>query len=254
MSDATPTQLAARLNAQYRNPRPLGVLLHVLDYTEDPQLRWMPCNTSRTPRQCAAASHPDRIPASFLFDGMPNRDEAGSLAIMGQGIRGGVVLHPAHARVRCAFGEDGNTRYKPEGCGAWCDEGPHATSRCSNRAWRNYTRLVERLRAEKASFRSHNEVVVDAEAHVHALPRSVLAFFYARNAPGLCCRRAYGKEECYNHGDCVEFAHNTAARFRAAYPSERGRALVVELRLNNSARPFAPAVPPGRWTGARARE
>ena len=83
------------------------MLLHVLDYTEDPQLRWMPCNTSRTPRQCAAASHPDRIPASFLFDGMPNRDEAGSLAIMGQGIRGGVVLHPAPARALRVWGRRG---------------------------------------------------------------------------------------------------------------------------------------------------
>lgn len=239
----TALHLAERLNAQYRHPRPLGVLLHVLDFTEDPYSRWLPCNRSRTPGRCAAASHPDRIPASFLFEGMPNRDEAGSLAIMGQGLRGGVVLHPAYARVRCAFGEDGNTRYKPGGCGEWCDEGSARSSRCANRAWRNGTRLIERMRAERPTFRSHNEAVMDAGAHVHALPRSVWGFFYTRNTPGRCCRHAYGSDECYKHGDCVAFAHDAAARFRAAYPSERSRALVVELRLNDTTQPFARAAP-----------
>ena len=120
---------ADAINARFRNGRPsndpneFGVLVHVIDGSEDRQEPWLPSATLGLVRVAR-----DRLPASLIYAGLdriwtdPGCTRAclrfnGTIPMpLGDGLRGGYVLRPTADQVRCAFPRDGGSRFKPDGC------------------------------------------------------------------------------------------------------------------------------------------
>lgn len=117
------------INARFRNARPsnnpnkFGVLVHVIDGSEDAREPWLPAARLGFSR----VLH-DRLPASLIYAGLERiwTDEGctrvclrfnGTIPMpLGEGMRGGYVLQPMANQVRCAFPSDGGSRFKPDGC------------------------------------------------------------------------------------------------------------------------------------------
>lgn len=117
------------INARFRNARPsndpseFGVLVHVIDGSEDRREPWLPSATLGLVRVAS-----DRLPASLIYARLERiwTDSGCSRACLrfngtipmplGDGLRGGYVLQPTAEQVRCAFPRDGGSRFKPDGC------------------------------------------------------------------------------------------------------------------------------------------
>ena len=84
------------------------------DLLEDPDQPWRPCLLERCRRFERGII--DRLPASLISFGMPTTSRNGSIPMFADGLRGGLILRPTPAEVRCAFPMDGSTRWKPDGC------------------------------------------------------------------------------------------------------------------------------------------
>ena len=84
----------------------------------------------------------DRMPTSLIYARRQRIWDGGNRTLipvpLGDGARGGIVLRPTAAQIRCIFARDGNSRWKPDGCtcgsnrtsrgqavadckGSWCD-------------------------------------------------------------------------------------------------------------------------------------
>ena len=106
------------LNRQYDAAhQSFGIVLHVFDYTEDKTKKWLPCPSDH---RCHSATQRDRWTGSFLYKGMPFANKNNNLPIFADGIRGGIVYNISYINIRCIYEEDGNSRYKSEGCIPMC--------------------------------------------------------------------------------------------------------------------------------------
>ena len=161
-----PRPLHLRLNQRYQEGRPsnilqeAGVLLHQLDQTEDPERPWMPCRNG----WCSHLS--DRLSATFI-----NAHGAHGVYFSD---RGGFVLSPHHARIRCSHQSDMgsmDTRWSEYG---GCN--PTACSRVSpyTCSWPS-DQLKEMLEMRSTGY---NECVLDT-AVWHA-PEIIEAWFVMR--------------------------------------------------------------------------
>ena len=181
-----------RINDRYRNWVPgssrledVGVLVHGIDATEDPDRPWAVCPT--TSSDCGFLS--DRMSASLIW-----RDK-GPMAFGGGG---GVVLNPNATRVLCAYGGDGGTRGKTckppgltsscvPGCAmsagdSWCDAQKAGSSWCDGHPWRSedLSTFVE----YDGGMTTYNEAIIDGFFWNTHLPHSIEALIGSPGDPG----------------------------------------------------------------------
>lgn len=155
----TPPTVVDRINSRYNHwvagsnrLEDIGVIVHGIDHTEDPEMPWAVCPPDSS--DCGFLS--DRMSASVIW-------RTKGTAAFGGG--GGVILNPNATRLLCIYGGDGGTRGKtcsiadelkhgvspgwtPEhapgctpGCVAsqydeWCDGENAGSSWCDGKAWR----------------------------------------------------------------------------------------------------------------------
>lgn len=217
------------LNRHYNDAyQQLGVLLRVYDYTEDPRHGWLPCPLNRT---CHSATKRDRWTGSFLYKGMPFKNKENNIPIFADGIRGGILYNRSFVHIRCMYGEDGNTRYKHNGCEPQC---PHSQSiDCRNRSFNETSFRRALSMTSNRTRRQYNEVVMDSNM---SFPDAVVGFFYPVDDHGSCCRRSGTSVRCHPQGDCRQIARDAASRFSDVYGVvDVG---VFRLFLNRTTDPF----------------
>ena len=163
-------------------PDETGVFIHVWDVLEDPQAPWLPC--LRPECKQFSRGRLDRLPSSLIYRNMPNRGKNESIPMFADGLRGGLLLRPTSAQVRCAYPSDGHSRWNSDGCACpflpdvakgkrraddcsrWCDD-PVATAkepnargvnldvkelRCGGRPWRPATLQDMLTRAQRVGM------------------------------------------------------------------------------------------------------
>lgn len=96
------------------DPDLAGVLIHVWDQLEDPRAPWRPC--LRDTCKHFERGRLDRLPSSLIYKAMPNRGKNDSVPMFADGLRGGLVLHPSAAQIRCVYPSDGHSRWNSDGC------------------------------------------------------------------------------------------------------------------------------------------
>lgn len=128
-TEAPAWRVAHRLNRRFQAGRPsndlgqAGVLVHVVDYTEHEAEPWRPCE---------GCAHANRVAASLAYGRMVGRGVNGSIPLFASGTRGGVIVRPGSARLRCSYPGDGRSRFKSDGCIGGCIvRGCHARTWCS---------------------------------------------------------------------------------------------------------------------------
>ena len=169
----TPARLAAEaISSRFAHGRPsndpdlAGVFIHVWDQLEDPKAPWQPClrdNCKRFER-----GRLDRLPSSLVYRRMPNRGKNESIPMFSDGLRGGLILRPTAAQIRCAYPADGHSRWNADGCACpfvgdvakgirraddcsrWCED-PSKSADEPNA--RGYNRNVKELRCGSRPWR-----------------------------------------------------------------------------------------------------
>ena len=235
------SRVAARLNERFRSAHfssrlsEAGVLLRSLDHTEDQSRPWQGCvdpaaarARSRDNADCAELG--GRLSAMFVSAAQ----SAGNRRIpIFSPNRAGVVYRPEAIEraqaLACAYGNDGGTRGKADGCAAssgevpdwcprpgskdevWCDGRPHPI--------KNLDALL-RFNAERGGY---NECILGAANLAAALPQAVEALFYVAGA----------------YASVVE-ARATYARFLDVYGEDADVAL-VQIDPNDWESPFSSA-------------
>lgn len=216
------------LNQHYHDAhQKFGVILHVFDYTENWNNKWLPCPRNQ---KCHDATHRDRWTGSFIYKKMPFENRQGNIPIFADGIRGGIIYNISNIKIRCIYGEDGNTRYKLKGCEPQCKYSKSII--CGNKSF-NKTSFFTGLKTIHHKIYKYNEVVIDTNM---SLPDSVLAFFYPANENGNCCRQNGNITQCKPQGDCRKIVFKTASRFSNMYSRNIN---VVKLNLHHKTNPFA---------------
>jgi hypothetical protein len=163
----------------------IGVIVHGIDYTEDPDRPWAACSPESS--DCGFLS--DRMSASVIW-------KVKGTAAFGGG--GGVILNPKYSRVLCIYGGDGGTRGKTcsppgateqcvPGCvatahDAWCDGEGARSSWCDGRPWRP-SQLGRFLKLD-GGMTTYNEAIIDGFFWNANLPHSIEALIGSPNDPG----------------------------------------------------------------------
>ena len=161
-----------------------GVLVHGIDFTEDPDRPWAVCPTSSS--DCGFLS--DRMSASLIWK------VKGTAAFSGGG---GVILNPNATRLLCIYGGDGGTRGKtcsPPGASdrclpgcvasyrdAWCDASGARSSWCDGHPWRP-SELGTFVALDGGSA-IYNEAIVDGFYWNAHLPHSIEALIGSPGDP-----------------------------------------------------------------------
>ena len=252
-----PDTVAARLNRRFNDWAPsggleeAGVLIHQVDGYESPDKAWLPCANEH---ECGNGFG-DRWSASIV-----NAALHGPLFAE---CHVGIVLAPppAAADVWCSYAHDGTTRHKtcggamPPDCYPGCHVGgePHWCERagrpggCSWRAGQLDLMLAEHLANYKptASRQTkptslYNEVVLDIQSLVGALPGSIEAFVFATR-----CRGSHRNDRNEQYDVRLAAARAVQAAFVAEYPTVHVPVLEMDLTADMpfTSRP-TPAWPP----------
>ena len=211
-----PQSVAERINKRFRDGRPsshlseVGVLIHQLDGWERPMTPWIPAEAGKLANAGVTMS------ASLILRRLQERpDRAKDLPLFSA--HGGVVLHPDHAYVLCAYVGDGATQAKvcppsprsttdcipgcslPAGycdvgemfdpnnpwclCGLdWCQGGPrpfapHDLETAVER-FLSCGNLYDPARGFNGVGSGYNEIVLDAQHWAAHLPAVIEAFFF----------------------------------------------------------------------------
>jgi len=156
--------LAARLNQRFASGVPsnslehAGVLVHILDRTEDSTHAWLPCREG----WCVGKGFSGRLSASLINAGQPGFWRGGV----------GLVFAPEHTSILCSYGEDGGSMKFSNGC----NPSPCSTSypwKCSWHA-HHLKEMMEYQRVRKGGG-GYNEVIVSA--HNWTLPAIIEGIF-----------------------------------------------------------------------------
>ena len=148
-------------------PDEAGVFIHVWDLLEDQQQPWRPCLLEECKRSNRGKL--ERFPTSLIYANMPNRGKNDSVPMFADGLRGGLILRPTAAQVRCAYPADGHSRWNADGCACpfpgdikkglkraddcerWCDD-PAAVLAAKPKTF-GATPLVKKLRCDGRPWR-----------------------------------------------------------------------------------------------------
>jgi hypothetical protein len=193
-STAAASRIAGVLNARFAAGRPsnhledVGVLLHVLDGTEHGAGQaWKPCEA------CPLAN---RLATSLVYKRMASRGPNHTIPVFANGIRGGFILRPQQARLRCAYPVDGGTRFKSDGCNGCLGKGCHADGWCTPY---NVSSLVpsflwktQRVHESTSGHHSHRSVVLGNSTDECAWPQ---ARWQAARHAAWCGRKAWPPSE-----------------------------------------------------------
>ena len=156
------------------------MIARLFDYSSDKGSPWVNCQ----PGQC---SYGNRITASIISKRAPGVYD------LWDSYNGGVLLSPSHTTIKCSYSRDGFTyNIYPDGCPAddcvdnncgvyYCNGvGDEFWWKCGWRANQlsQMLSMHEARRSQGADHTDYNEIVVDVDNYLHALPHSIEAFFY----------------------------------------------------------------------------